>query len=123
MNRTLTIAVITAVAAIMGSSVVAPAIADHGEPIIQLCPILPIATIYDPNSLSCIPPKDCPNKVSSDTGAETHCLLDKDINDDKKVTLCHQSSKSNSSPVTIEVSSKAVEKHLAHGDTLGACYT
>ncbi len=120
MNRILAISVITAVAAIMGSSVVAPAIADHGEPIRSLCPI---GTIYDPNSLSCIPPKDCPNKVSSDTGAETHCLLDKDINDNQKVTLCHQPSNSKSNSVTIEVSSNAVEKHLAHGDTLGSCYT
>lgn len=117
MNRTLTIAVITAVTAIMGTSLVAPAIADHGEPIVQLCPI---GQVYDPNSVSCIPEDSCPNGLSFEDGK--HCRLDSDINDNSKVVLCHQPYKSNGDPLTIEVSYKAVEKHLTHGDTFGACY-
>ena len=116
MNRILALSVITVVAAIMGSSIVAPAIADHGEPVITLCRI---GEVYDPNTLSCILRENCPNGIT--TEGERHCLLDWNINDDKKITICHQPSKGNGNPVTIEVSSKAVEKHLAHGDTLGNC--
>lgn len=118
MNRTLTIAVITAVTAIMGTSLVAPAIADHGEPIVQLCPI---GQLYDPNSLSCVPEDSCPNGIIRDDDYQKHCKLDSDINDNTKFVLCHQPYKSNGSPVTIEVNWKAVEKHLTHGDTFGTC--
>lgn len=119
MNRTLTIAVITAVTAIMGTSLVAPAMANHGEPIRTLCPI---GQIYDPNSLSCIPEDSCPNGIVFDELNGKHCALDSDINDTSKVVLCHQPYKSNADPVTIEVSWRAVEKHITHGDTFGACY-
>lgn len=118
MNRILTIAVITAVTSIMGTSIVAPAMANHGEPLTTLCPI---GQTYDPNSMSCILEEDCPNGLAFD-GEGKHCALDSDINDNYKVVLCHQPYKSNGDPLTIEVSSKAVEKHLAHGDTFGACY-
>lgn len=118
MNRTLTLTVITAITAIMGTSIVAPALADHGEPVLQLCLI---GDIYDPNTISCIPEDSCPNGIGRDGEfGERHCLLDWNINDDKKLTICHQS-KGNSNPVTIEVSANSVEKHLAHGDTLGEC--
>ena len=116
MNKIFTLAVITVVTAIMGTSIVAPALADHGEPIIQLCWI---GDIYDPNTLSCIPQDSCPNGISFDD--ERHCALDSDINDNTKTVLCHQPYKSNGNPVTIEVSNKAVEKHLTHGDTVGPC--
>ena len=119
MNRILAISVITAFAAIMGSSIIAPAIADHGEPIIQLCRI---GEIYDPNTISCIPEDSCPNGITRDANYERHCKLDSDINDTSKFVLCHQPYKSNADPVTIEVSWRAVEKHLTHGDTFGACY-
>jgi len=116
MNRILALAVITVVTAIMGLSMVAPAIADHGLNNNQLCNV---AEIFDPNTNSCIPEDSCPNGISFDGGI--HCSLDTNRNDNQKVVLCHQPSKSNGDPITIEVSSKAVEKHLAHGDTLGAC--
>lgn len=37
----------------------------------------------------------------------------------EKVTLCHKAGSKNAK--TIEVGADAVEEHLAHGDTLGAC--
>lgn len=117
MNRILALAVITVVTAIMGSSAVLPAIADH-DGIIGICPG---GQIWNPNTFSCITKDNCPNGISFD-GA-IHCSLDSDITDDKKIVICHQPSKSNSKPVTIEVSSNAVDKHLAHGDTIGACWT
>ncbi len=120
MNRILTLSVITVVTAMMGTSIVAPAIADHGE--VDQPIACQVGQIYDPNSLTCVLPENCPNGVVKKSDGLIHCLLDSDINDDKKVTLCHQPSNSKSNSVTIEVSSNAVEKHLAHGDTLGSCY-
>ena len=117
MNRILAISVIIAVTAIMGLSAVGPAIADH-DGILGICPG---GQIWDPNTFSCIPSDSCPNGISFDQGV--HCRLDSNINDDNKVVICHQPYKSNGNPVTIEVSYKAVVKHLAHGDTVGACYT
>ncbi len=121
MNRILTFSVITAVAVIMGSSIIAPVLADHDGN----TGICPGGELWDPNTISCVPEDICPNgiTISNPTSPATHCKLDTAINDDKKVVLCHQPSKSNGDPVTIEVSSNAVEKHLAHGDIVGACYT
>lgn len=112
--------VITLIAVIMGFSVVAPAIADHGE--VDQPIACQVGQIYDPNSITCVLPENCPNGVTKKSEGNIHCLLDSDINDNYKVVLCHQPYKSNGDPVTIEVNSKAVEKHLTHGDTFGACY-
>ena len=93
MNRILAFSVITTVTAIMGSSIVAPAIADHDG----TSGICAFDEIWDPNTISCIPKDSCPNGTTSPdiTDPSTHCKLDIDINDDKKVVLCHQPSKSN----------------------------
>ena len=41
--------------------------------------------------------------------------------DRKKVTICHNSSKSNSNGVTISISENALQAHLNHGDQMGNC--
>jgi len=115
MNKTLAITAITLVAVVMGMSVLTPATADHGGENF-FCPVL---NIWDPNSSACIPPENCPNGISTDP--VVHCALDTNINDNSKVVMCHQPTNSNGKQVTIEVSENAVDKHLAHGDTLGAC--
>ena len=53
MNKIFTLTVITVVTAIIDTSIVATALADHGEPVIQL---FRIGEIYDPNTIICIPP-------------------------------------------------------------------
>ena len=40
---------------------------------------------------------------------------------DKKVTICHFASDNSSNKQTLEISKFALETHLAHSDTLGAC--
>ncbi len=42
---------------------------------------------------------------------------------ENKVVVCHHPSESPSNKQTIEISKFALETHLAHGDTLGACET
>ncbi len=44
-----------------------------------------------------------------------------DSNTGKKVTLCHKTGSDSNPGVTITVSQNAVDAHLAHGDSLGAC--
>ena len=40
-----------------------------------------------------------------------------------KVTVCHRTHSRSNPKVTITISRKALPKHLAHGDTIGACAT
>ena len=41
--------------------------------------------------------------------------------DDEKVTICHRTGSQKNPFVTITVSRNALDAHLGHGDTLGAC--
>ena len=43
------------------------------------------------------------------------------VEGDKKVVICHFTSDNSGDKQTLEISKSALEAHLAHGDTLGAC--
>ncbi|PWB39089.1 MAG: hypothetical protein C3F02_00515 [Parcubacteria group bacterium] len=52
---------------------------------------------------------------------EKHISQFDPVNDNQKVLVCHKPQTSNESEHTIEISSRALAAHLAHGDKQGAC--
>jgi hypothetical protein len=52
-------------------------------------------------------------------GEEEEAPPDEPPRDEEKVTICHKAGSTSAKTLTVDAS--AVEEHLAHGDTLGAC--
>jgi hypothetical protein len=59
----------------------------------------------------------CAFTVNNKTKTEDIAMSSKD-----KIVICHIPPGNHQNPRTIEISVKALEAHLAHGDFIGSCY-